>query len=349
MAAKDRGYDYDSKSKTLTLYGTSGFVNWGKDGKEGIKNLNKLVMMGNIILDDAFKDCKNLISLESEGGTGEVAILYQAFKGCENLESVNIPNVVKIGREAFADCSRIGKLDLPEVEEIGKDAFKGCTELELTGLGKLKDKDDILNSGYEVSAPRIKRLFGVKLKDDKGNITGYKSFKSTCKNMCEKGVPDYGTAKGLLEIVFNELKKSLLFSAKVVETTLFLDIKGEFSDFNDIITNFNTVSNKIGAATTIEELRNVVNSYVKKFQEKLKSYVVEKFANLSKAGLDLPKMQQYLFDRYFRVLLGIAGVKKFKGVDGEVSNKPYSSFGLGGGGMDLLVKVKECELMQSKK
>ena len=342
---ENKFYNYNSESKTLTIHNTIGYLNWVKDGKEGFEDLNKLVIPRNVTLgSNAFQGCKNLISLEEKGGTGEVSILNQTFKDCKNLKNVDIPNVTVIGREAFAGCSQIEKLDLPKVEKIAKDAFKGCTELELTGLEKLKDKNDISNSGYKENASRIKRLVNVKLKDDKEISTGYKSFKATCKNMCEKGVPDYGTAKGLLEVVFDNLNRALLVSAKAAGVSKFPAIDEEFDDFKDIVTDFNTVSNKIGAATKMTELGSVVNSYVKKFQKKLESYVVEKFDNLKKAGLDIPMIQYYLFDRYFRVLLGIAGVKKFKGMDGEVSNKPYSSFGLGGGGMDLLVRVKEYEL-----
>lgn len=45
-------------------------------------------------------------------------------------------------------------------------------------------------------------------------------------------------------------------------------------------------------------------------------------------------------------MLGFAGLEKLKDINAkEVKrNKYHSTFGLGGGGLDLLVMVKECEL-----
>ena len=339
---ENKCYNYNSESKTLTIHNTIGFLNWEKDGKEGIEDLKKLVMPGNVILDNnAFQGCKNLISLEAKGGTGEVSILNQTFKDCKNLKYVDIPNVTVIGREAFAGCSLIEELDLPKVEKIGKDAFKGCTSLKLTVGQELRDSYDILDSGYERIAQYIKEINKIKLKDDNEKATEYKSFKATCKNMCEKGVADYGTAKSLLRIVFENVDKGLSSLSKFIGDFRNPEIRGEFNDFKGIITKFDTVSAKIGAAKNQQELRSVVDGSVKAFQSELKSYVVEKFKYLTKAGFDSTDMEKIYFDKFFRVLLGIAGVRKGGSVS---SNKTYSSFGLGGGGMDLLVKVKECEL-----
>lgn len=82
----------------------------------------------------------------------------------------------------------------------------------------------------------------------------------------------------------------------------------------------------------------------------IKKYVSTKYNGLLSAGLEDKDILAY-FGECFRVLLGFAGLEKLKNINAkEVKrNKHHSSFALGGGGMDLLVAVKERELMKSKK
>lgn len=55
-----------------------------------------------------------------------------AFKGCESLKSVNIPNsMTRIGHEAFAGCSSLRSVTIPKsVKSIGDLAFYGCASLK---------------------------------------------------------------------------------------------------------------------------------------------------------------------------------------------------------------------------
>lgn len=54
-----------------------------------------------------------------------------AFRECEDLESVTIPNsVTHIGRSAFRDCSSLMFVRIPDtVTHIGRSAFKECSSL----------------------------------------------------------------------------------------------------------------------------------------------------------------------------------------------------------------------------
>ena len=60
-----------------------------------------------------------------------VAIGYGAFKDCNELLSVYIPNsVTAIGMSAFKDCSSLSSVNIPEgIEEISHYSFSGCTKL----------------------------------------------------------------------------------------------------------------------------------------------------------------------------------------------------------------------------
>lgn len=59
------------------------------------------------------------------------AIGIEAFQGCTNLTSVNIPaSVTGIGVGAFSGCTSLTTVTIPDsVTEIGDVAFEGCTSL----------------------------------------------------------------------------------------------------------------------------------------------------------------------------------------------------------------------------
>lgn len=59
------------------------------------------------------------------------SIAGEAFKGCDKLQTVTIPNTVKsIGDNAFSGCSMLTSASLPNgVQTIGQQAFSGCSSL----------------------------------------------------------------------------------------------------------------------------------------------------------------------------------------------------------------------------
>lgn len=63
---------------------------------------------------------------------GTTAIKSEAFKGREDLISINIPKgVTRIGESAFEDCINLVSITIPDsVTEIDDDAINGCTSLE---------------------------------------------------------------------------------------------------------------------------------------------------------------------------------------------------------------------------
>ena len=79
--------------------------------------------------DDEGYEVKDGIGIIPDGTT---AIKSEAFKGREDLTSINIPKgVTRIGESAFEDCINLASITIPDsVTEIDDNAINGCTSLE---------------------------------------------------------------------------------------------------------------------------------------------------------------------------------------------------------------------------
>ena len=71
----------------------------------------------------------DIISIRFDEGV--TAITEEAFRGCGNLRSVNLPQSLRCVHDgAFQDCESICWVTFPESTiRIGADAFLGCTQL----------------------------------------------------------------------------------------------------------------------------------------------------------------------------------------------------------------------------
>ena len=80
--------------------------------------------------DSAFKRCENIESISIPDGLENIGDF--AFKSCKNLESIMIPNGVRsIGKEAFYGCNLLEEIVIPaSVTSIGNSALAYCTKLE---------------------------------------------------------------------------------------------------------------------------------------------------------------------------------------------------------------------------
>lgn len=78
------------------------------------------------IIEMAFEDCKNLVSVEIPGSVR--VINYGAFYGCTGLSSIVIPEgVEEIWECAFKGCTSLAGATLPEsLKKVSFDAFEGC-------------------------------------------------------------------------------------------------------------------------------------------------------------------------------------------------------------------------------
>ena len=77
----------------------------------------------------AFKDCDFLQSVKIPNSVTSIG--YEAFEGCSSLTSIKIPDsVTSIGSMAFYGCSSLTSIAIPDsVTSIGYGAFNSCTSL----------------------------------------------------------------------------------------------------------------------------------------------------------------------------------------------------------------------------
>jgi hypothetical protein len=81
-----------------------------------------------LICDSAFEDCTSLSNVQFPKSLLKIGAA--AFSGCQNLHSLEIPNIIVIGEAAFKRCILLTNVRiLSFVEEIGSKAFVNCNRL----------------------------------------------------------------------------------------------------------------------------------------------------------------------------------------------------------------------------
>ena len=116
----------------------------------------------------AFFACQAL-SFVSCDGVEEVGV--QALSGCPSLESVQLPEAVRIYNAAFM-ASGLTSLSLPETTRLGYSAFQHCdalTELRLTAAGNITLEMD---RGATPFSPNFAKVCDLTLNADKHYSTG---------------------------------------------------------------------------------------------------------------------------------------------------------------------------------
>lgn len=85
---------------------------------------------------NAFQSCNSITSLTTTGYNLK-HILFEAFRGCTNLQRVILLGVVKIDFNVFYDCNNLSLLFLGDgMELIGNNAFRGCAKLTYVVIPK---------------------------------------------------------------------------------------------------------------------------------------------------------------------------------------------------------------------
>lgn len=84
---------------------------------------------GTSIKEGAFRNCENLTSVTLPEGLNSIGV--KAFSGCGNLQSINVPNsVTSIGERAFLGCDNLKSINIPNgVTTIEESTFGGCDAL----------------------------------------------------------------------------------------------------------------------------------------------------------------------------------------------------------------------------
>ena len=96
-------------------------------------SLRTVTFLGNsveFIGGSVFYKCTSLRSINLEALTNLTGIGTDAFRYCESLLSVTIPeSVTTLGNAIFADCTSLRSADIRSAAPIGVSEFDGCTDL----------------------------------------------------------------------------------------------------------------------------------------------------------------------------------------------------------------------------
>ena len=80
---------------------------------------------------NAFRNCRNLKTVDFRNCRNNVGIGDHAFSGCTSLESINLEYADTIGEGAFKGCEMLGQAVLnDDIICLPKDAFNGCLRLK---------------------------------------------------------------------------------------------------------------------------------------------------------------------------------------------------------------------------
>lgn len=112
-----------------------------------VQNISAMEIYGSTkITDYAFRNCDSLKSIEIPDTVKSIG--QYAFYGCNALTSVTIPNsVTTIGSDAFDYCSGLTSINIPSsIKSIAANTFRNCTSL--TSVSIPNSVTDIKTSAF---------------------------------------------------------------------------------------------------------------------------------------------------------------------------------------------------------
>lgn len=126
------------------------------------KLITVVITCGSSICDNAFKNSKNLTSVNLSDSVTSIG--NSSFYGCDSLKNIVLPDkVVEIGSSAFSNCSSLADIIIPNgVINIGSYAFAYCSSLTEITL-----PDSVTNMGASVFS-YCQNLTNIKMSE---NIT----------------------------------------------------------------------------------------------------------------------------------------------------------------------------------
>lgn len=129
------------------------------------------------IFGDIFNQVRSLGAIRNnilrvEGGSSTLGVGLDAFFGCNNITSINLPYVQNAANSAFTSMSNLRSINLPKLETIGTYTFDNCPLLRTLNLPSLKTVPEY---GLGVGGVSVSNLTDINLPLVTGNI-GYNGF-----------------------------------------------------------------------------------------------------------------------------------------------------------------------------
>ena len=151
------------------------------EGKYSIRDGVKVI--GN----NAFKRCEFLTNINIPNSVTNIG--YEAFDCCVSLTSINIPDsVTNIGNKAFSSCVSLTSINIPDsVTNIGNETFWGCESL--TSINIPNSVTNIGDNAFEYCS-----LTSINIPDSMTNI-GNEAF-CGCVSLTSINIPDSVTNIG---------------------------------------------------------------------------------------------------------------------------------------------------------
>ena len=176
---------------TLTISGSGEITralieNCGHSLEEIQKVILKMGVMS--IGDYAFLGCNNLNSIEIPNSVTSIG--DYAFLGCNNLSSIEIPNgVTNIGVSTFEQCSSLSSIKIPNsITSIGAWAFWGCSSIK-----SIEIPNSVANIG-DLAFGHCSNLKSVEIPSSVMSI-GYAAFVD-CESLTSVKIPNSVTSIG---------------------------------------------------------------------------------------------------------------------------------------------------------
>ena len=173
-----------AEAAAVTTFGTV-FKN-----KSNITNFNELQYFTGLtsIPNEAFRGCNGLISIKIPNSLKSIGNF--AFYYCGGLTSIEIPNsVTSIGNSAFQFCSGLTSIEIPNfVTSIGNSVFSGCD-----GLTSIEIPNSVTSIGV-YAFENCSSLTSIEIPNSVTSI-GYSAF-SGCSGLTSIEIPNSVTSIG---------------------------------------------------------------------------------------------------------------------------------------------------------
>ena len=174
------------------------------DYTEGTYDVLKYKNYGDYIeISDCDEETEKVVIPSEIDGVPVTSIGNKAFKGCDGLTSVNIPNsVTSIGNSAFDYCRGLTSITIPDsVTSIGDYVFEHCSALtSITipdsvisiGIGAFKGCLNLTEILVDENSQYYSSINGVMFNKDKTTILAYPCGKKESKYVIPNGVKIIG-------------------------------------------------------------------------------------------------------------------------------------------------------------